>query len=102
MARRVWIALGAALVLAALVVAGSAALSRTLAHLRTAHARPVADIPGGPIVVTALGKTFHRPKCGFIHGPARPVSAAEAIREGYTPCIRCMKGWALGGDGAGR
>lgn len=102
MARRVWIASAAALILAALVVAGSAALSRTLAQLRTGHARPVAYLPGGPIAVTELGKTFHRPKCGFIHGPARAISAAEAIREGYTPCIRCMKKWALGGDGAGR
>ena len=102
MARRVWIASGVALVFAALLVAGSAALSRTLAQLRSAHARPAAYVPSGPIAVTALGKTFHRPQCTFIHGPARAISAAEAIREGYTPCLRCMKGLALGGDGAGR
>jgi hypothetical protein len=102
MARRVWIASVAALVLAALLVAGSAALSRTLAQLRTGHARPAAFVPDGPIAVTAMGKTFHRPQCSFIHGPARAISAAEAIREGYTPCIRCMKKLALGGDGAGR
>ena len=90
------------MVLAALLVAGSAALSRTLAQLRTGHARPAAFVPDGPIAVTAMGKTFHRPQCTFIHGPARAISAAEAIREGYTPCIRCMKKLALGGDGAGR
>jgi len=102
MARRVWIASGAALVLAALLVAGSAALSRTLAQLRTGHARPAAYVPDGAIAVTAMGKTFHRPQCSFIHGPARAISPAEAIREGYTPCIRCLKKLALGGAGAGR
>jgi hypothetical protein len=101
MAKRVWIMSGAAVVLAALVVGGSA-ICRTFAQLRTDHARPATYVPDGPIVVTALGKTFHRKKCGFIHGSAQPISAAEAIREGYTPCVRCMNGSARGGDGGRR
>ena len=75
MAKRVWIVSAAAFALIVLAAAGSAALSRSLAQLRTDHARPAAYAPGGPIVVTALGKTFHRPGCGLIHGPAQTVTA---------------------------
>ncbi len=90
MASRVWSACGAALVLIVIGAAVSAALGHDLVRLRSEHARPAASVPGGPIVVTDLGKTFHRPGCLFLHGPARAVTAVEAIRAGYTPCVRCM------------
>ena len=44
------------------------------------------------VVVTAEGKTFHVPGCRFIHDKAheRTMTAAEATRQGYTPCVRCL------------
>jgi hypothetical protein len=36
---------------------------------------------------------FHVAGCGFIHekDKLRTITAAEAVRQGYTPCMRCMK-----------
>jgi len=44
------------------------------------------------VVVTPEGKTFHVPGCRFIHDTVheRTMTAAEATREGYTPCVRCL------------
>jgi putative zinc finger protein len=44
------------------------------------------------VVVTDEGKTFHVPGCRFIHDKAheRTMTAAEAARAGYTPCVRCL------------
>src|SRR5947209_9564914 len=38
-------------------------------------------------------KTFHAAGCRFIHDKAhlRTIAAGEAIREGYAPCMRCMR-----------
>jgi len=43
--------------------------------------------------VTDDGKTFHAAGCPFIHDKAhlRTIAAGEAIREGYAPCMRCMR-----------
>jgi hypothetical protein len=45
------------------------------------------------VVVAADGKTFHTPVCTFIHDKVslRTLTAREAQREGYAPCVRCMK-----------
>jgi hypothetical protein len=39
------------------------------------------------------GKTFHVAGCTYIHGKAnlQAVTAREAEREGYVPCVRCLK-----------
>jgi len=45
------------------------------------------------VVITEDGKTFHVPGCTFIHDKAklRTITAGEALREGYTPCVRCLR-----------
>jgi hypothetical protein len=45
------------------------------------------------VVVTTDGKTFHGGAgCPYMHGKnkERVISVREAVREGYTPCTRCM------------
>jgi len=83
---------------AAVLVAGSfeAARSSVFSHpeLRSEHARPGARVPLDMLVVVATdGKTFHAAGCPFIHDKThiRTITAREAQREGYAPCVRCMK-----------
>jgi predicted anti-sigma-YlaC factor YlaD len=64
--------------------------------LRTRHSQPSAAVPGDMMVaVNTAGKTFHKRDCPFLHeeagGEVRLMAAAEAIREGYAPCPRCMR-----------
>jgi hypothetical protein len=62
--------------------------------MRAQLAQPGHDIPPDlPVVVASEGKTFHVPGCKFIHDKVnvRTITAAEATREGYVPCVRCMK-----------
>jgi hypothetical protein len=49
--------------------------------------------PNMMVVVAAKGKTFHVSGCRFIHDKAnlRTMTAAEAMREGYVPCVRCLR-----------
>ena len=58
------------------------------------HAQPGHGIPPDMIVVVSQGaKDFHRPGCDVIHNKdrVRTLTAKEAIREGYVPCIRCLR-----------
>jgi len=62
--------------------------------LRSEHAQTSNDVPAGMMVVVAEdGKLFHVAGCTFIHDKAklRTVSARNAMREGYTPCMRCLR-----------
>ena len=45
------------------------------------------------VVVSQGAKDFHRPGCDVIHNKdrVRTLTAKEAIREGYVPCIRCLR-----------
>jgi methylphosphotriester-DNA--protein-cysteine methyltransferase len=45
------------------------------------------------VVVSAGAKDFHVPGCDVIHNKdkIRTLTAKEAIREGYVPCVRCMR-----------
>jgi hypothetical protein len=45
------------------------------------------------VVVSADGKAFHAAGCPFIHDKAhiQTIQAREALRQGYAPCVRCMK-----------
>ena len=84
-------------VAALMLIAGGVrwASSLTVAHpLQSEHAQPGKNIPPDMlVVVTAGAKEFHRPGCDVIHNKetAHPITAKEAIREGYVPCVRCMR-----------
>jgi hypothetical protein len=45
------------------------------------------------VVVSAGAKEFHLRGCEFIHNKDREktLTAKEALREGYVPCVRCMR-----------
>jgi hypothetical protein len=73
-------------------LARSSSFSRP--QLRSEHAQSGKGIPPEMMVVVATdGKTFHVPGCPFIHHKTnlRTIAAREAISEGYTPCVRCLK-----------
>jgi hypothetical protein len=89
-ARRVWIAWAIAGSVAIAASGASMALWAGVPRLLTEHARPIDTMPAGPLVVTASGKLFHRPACRYVHGPASPVTAEQAVAGGYTACTRCM------------
>ena len=62
--------------------------------LRSEHARASNHAPPDMMVIVAEdGKTFHVSGCPFIHDKARlrTIPAWEAEKEGYAPCVRCMK-----------
>jgi hypothetical protein len=62
--------------------------------LKTEHAQPGRDIPPDMAVVVADGtRLFHVAGCDFIHNKdaARTMTAKDAIRDGYIPCVRCMR-----------
>ena len=70
------------------------ASSQTVYPLRSEHAQVGHNIPADmPVVVSAGAKQFHVAGCGFIHDKdrMRTITAKEAIREGYVPCVRCMR-----------
>ncbi len=83
---------------AAVVVAGSLEVARSSEssgpELRSEHAQPGNGVPPDMMVVVSVnGKLFHVPQCSFIHDKAhvQTVTAREALRQGYAPCVRCMK-----------
>jgi hypothetical protein len=96
-----WLVAVAALAL----VSGSFALARfdssSLPALRSYHADPGTSVPPEMMVeIAGDGKTFHVPGCKYLHQHEREgegkdgvrlVAAAEAIREGYVPCVRCLR-----------
>ena len=81
-----------ALVVGGFETARSSVLGRPT--LRSRHAKNSKRVPPDlQVIVADYGKTFHVAGCPFIHGKAhlRTIPAVEAEREGYNPCIRCMK-----------
>jgi predicted PP-loop superfamily ATPase len=88
-----WLVPAAALVLFAggLHVANSWTIPRPL---KSEHAQPGKGIPPDmQVVVTDEAKIFHVAGCEFIHNKdkERTLTAQEAEREGYVPCLRCMR-----------
>jgi hypothetical protein len=82
----------AALLIAALAVGNTSAFTNP--PLRSEHAAPAVHVPPEMMVlVYDDGKTFHTPSCTYIHDRAhsRMLTVAEATREGFVPCTRCMK-----------
>jgi predicted anti-sigma-YlaC factor YlaD len=87
----VWAATAATLALAALMI-GSPASSEP--HLRAEMSHPAAGIPADLVVYVAPdGKTFHIATCSLLHDKAKAhgIPASEALKEGYAPCVHCMK-----------
>jgi hypothetical protein len=87
-------------VAAVALVSGSFALARfdgrSAPALRSYHAEPGSGVPDGLMVaVSADGKIFHVPGCRFLHKHENEnvqlIAASEAIREGYVPCVRCLR-----------
>jgi Putative zinc-finger len=83
---------------AGVVVAGGFELSRSSIfrhpELRSEHAQPGNGVPPDMmVVVSSDGKIFHASGCPFIHDKThiRTIVAREALKEGYVPCVRCMK-----------
>jgi len=89
-----WMVAAAAAVLIAATVEVSRSSVSNHRALRSEHARPGTGVPPDMMVVVSTnGKTFHAAGCPFIHDKAhlRTIAAREAEKEGYTPCIRCLK-----------
>lgn len=85
-------AAAAVLLVGGFEVANSSSFVRP--QLRSEHAEPATGVPADLMVVVAVdGKTFHAAGCRFIHDKAklRTITAIEALREGYAPCVRCMR-----------
>jgi hypothetical protein len=83
---------------ASVVVAGGFELSRSSVfrqpELRSEHVQPGNGVPPDMmVVVSSDGKLFHASGCAFIHDKAhvRSIVAREARKEGYAPCVRCIK-----------
>lgn len=83
---------------AALLLAGGLEMARSSSlsngELRSQHAQPGTGVPPDMMVFVTDGtKTFHAAGCPYIHNKEhlRTVAAREALREGYSPCVRCMK-----------
>lgn len=82
----------AGILIAGLAIGRSSAFSEP--PRRSEHAAPAIHVPAGLMVlVYDSGKTFHAPGCSEIHDRAhsRMIPASEAIKEGFAPCVRCMK-----------
>jgi len=89
-------AAAAVLVVGSFEVANSSSFIH--AELRSGLAQPASEVPENlMVVVSEDGKTFHAAGCRFIHGRAklRTILASEALREGYAPCVRCMKKYLI-------
>ena len=89
-----WIVVGAtaSLVAGVLGVARASIFGGT--NLRSQLAQPGNGVPPEmQVVVSKDGKIFHRPGCPFILDKAHveTMTAHEAMRVGYAPCVRCMK-----------
>lgn len=62
--------------------------------LRSDMARSGIHIPADlAVVAVADGKIFHVLGCRFIHDKDKlqAMTAGEALRQGYAPCVRCLK-----------
>jgi hypothetical protein len=79
------------------LIAGGLRLASSLSVgpvLKTEHAQPGDNIPPDMLVVVSNdAKVFHVPGCDVIHNKdsVRTLTAKEAIRQGYVPCLRCMR-----------
>jgi hypothetical protein len=91
MSIRVWVLS----LLASLLIFAAPGLGFTMerhgAPLRQQHSQPAANVPAVTVAVAAEGNAFHDPHCKYIHGKPELITAEEAVRRGYSPCVRCMR-----------
>jgi hypothetical protein len=95
-ARTFWmLAVAAAALLAGGLTLGNSTVFRQ-PELRSEHAQPPHNIP--PALMVALstdGKVFHVPGCKYLHKrdgeSPQLMTAADALKEGYVPCPRCLR-----------
>lgn len=93
-----WMVAAAAAVLVAGVVEVGKSSIFSRPDLRSQQANPGSGIPPEmAVVVSTDAKLFHRRGCPFIHDKAhlQTLTAREAMREGYTPCVRCMRQYLI-------
>jgi hypothetical protein len=82
---------------AAALIFGTIEIARSSSRgsaMRSEHAQIGVGVPPDMMVVVSDdGKLFHLAGCTFIHekNKLRTITAAEAAREGYSPCVRCLK-----------
>jgi Putative zinc-finger len=95
-ARSLWmLAVAATALIAGGLALGNSGLFRQ-PDLRSALAKPPHGVPSSLMVaVCDDGKIFHVPGCRYLHkhddeNPTM-MTAAEALREGYAPCVRCLR-----------
>ncbi|MFY9675828.1 MAG: hypothetical protein WB817_13375 [Terriglobales bacterium] len=89
-----WIVAAATVVLVGGVVELGRYSYYTRPQQRSKMAEPGSSVPPDMMVVVSKeGKLFHVAGCPFIQDKAhlRTVAAREAMKEGYTPCTRCLK-----------
>jgi hypothetical protein len=90
-----WMVAAAAAVLLGVSVEIGRSAESGRANPRSEHAKVKTTVPPDMLVVVATdGKTFHGSvRCPFMHDrvKVRTLTARDALREGYTPCVRCMK-----------
>ena len=89
MTRRTWIGTILIVLLALLGLRLAAGSGETA--LRSLHGEPAATAAPERVVIVAGGKVYHRPGCTYLHGEGKAASAADAVQQGYTPCVRCLK-----------
>lgn len=56
---------------------------------KSRHSQPALRVPIAQVAIDPKGKLFHVPQCPYLTGSAQLVSCSSAVREGYTPCVRC-------------
>lgn len=79
------------------LIAGGLRLANSFTRgdtLKSAHAQAGRNIPPDMLVVVSDdAKIFHVAGCDFIHNKdkVRTLTAKEAMKQGYVPCLRCMR-----------
>ena len=93
------LATAAALLIGAFAIGGSSGFREP--RLRSEMAHPAAGVPAELMVLVAEdGKMFHAAAgCSLLHDKARlrSIPASQALREGFTPCVHCMKQYLSAG-----
>ncbi len=85
-------------VAAGALLAGSYAVARAVNPVQpvlSEHAQPGRGVPSDlRVVVSTEGKLYHVPGCKYLHvrtnESPQAMTAAQAIRDGYAPCVRCL------------
>ncbi|HZQ70375.1 MAG TPA: zf-HC2 domain-containing protein [Terriglobales bacterium] len=90
---RGWVVAFAAMALVAGTIAITSSRSFAPPSMRSEHSQPGVHVPRTlAVVITDHGKLFHVEGCPFLKDSDNPhtVTAGEALKEGYVPCVRCL------------